>query len=258
MRDTSAASLQRDRSVKAPLRIAMWSGPRNVSTALLRSWENRPDTFVCDEPFYAHYLSATGADHPGAEEVIAHQETDWRKVVDFLTGPIPTGQSIFYQKHMAHHLLPEMGRDWLRHVTHCFLIRSPHDMLLSLDQKISRPKLADTGLPQQVEIFNDVKRRTGRVPPIIDSRDLLDDPQRILTLLCESLGVEFTDDMMTWPPGRRSTDGVWAKYWYESVERSTSFQPYRPKDQALPDHLQELFAEAEECYDVLYECRLKI
>ncbi len=243
--------------MKKPFRIAMWSGPRNVSTALLRSWGNRPDTLVCDEPFYAHYLRETGADHPGAEEVIAHQENDWRKVVDVLVGPVPNGAAIFYQKHMAHHLLPEIGREWLPHLTHCFLIRSPRDMLLSLDQKISRPQLLDTGLPQQVEMFRDERRRTGKVPPVIDSRDLLDDPRGILTLLCQTLGVPFTENMLTWPPGRRSTDGVWAKYWYESVEKSTGFQPYRLKDQALPDHLEELLAEAEECYEVLHRCRLK-
>ncbi len=240
-----------------PFRIAMWSGPRNVSTALLRSWGNRSDTLVCDEPFYAHYLRETGADHPGAEEVIAGQENDWRKVVDFLLGPVSNGTAIFYQKHMAHHLLPEMGREWLPHLTHCFLIRSPHDMLLSLDQKISRPRLSDTGLPQQVEIFDEVRRRTGQVPPVIDSCDLLDDPRGILALLCEALGVPFTEHMLAWPPGRRSTDGVWAKYWYESVEKSTGFQPYRLKDQALPDHLRELLAEAQECYEVLHRCRLK-
>ena len=256
-RRKSPLPLQDEIFVEKPLRIAMWSGPRNVSTALLRAWGNRSDTFVCDEPFYAHYLRETGAPHPGADEVISDQENDWQKVVEFLLGPVPTGGAIFYQKHMAHHLLPNMGREWLAHLTHCFLIRSPHDMLLSLDQKLSRPLLTDTGLPQQVEIFEDVRRRTGEVPPVIDSKDLLEDPEGILTLLCEALGVPFTDGMLSWAPGRRETDGVWAKYWYDSVEQSTGFQPYRPKDQALPDHLEELFADAQECYEVLYGCRLK-
>ena len=243
--------------MKELLRIAMWSGPRNVSTALLRSWGNRPDTVVCDEPFYAHYLRETGAPHPGAEEVMAHHESDWRKVVDFLLGPVSNGAAIFYQKHMAHHLLPGMGRQWLPRLTHCFLIRSPRDMLLSLDQKLSRPRLLDTGLPQQVEIFEDVKRRTGKVPPVIDSRDLLEDPRGMLTLLCDALGVPFVESMLSWPPGRRATDGVWAKHWYESVEKSTGFQPNRPKDEPLPGHLEELLAEAEERYEALHQWRLR-
>lgn len=245
------------RNKYVPLRIAMWSGPRNVSSALMRSWGNRDDTSVCDEPLYAHYLHQTGADHPGAKEVIAHHECDWRKVVEQLIGAVPGGRPIFYQKHMAHHLLPEIGREWLQHLTHCFLIRNPRDMLLSLDRKISRPKLPDTGLPQQVEIFEDVKRRTGEAPPVVHARDLLTDPEGVLTLLCEALGVPFTRSMLAWPPGRRATDGVWAKHWYDSVEQSTGFQPYRPTNEALPDHLVGLLEEAEEYYDVLYRSRLR-
>ena len=248
--------LQHEPSVENPLRIAMWSGPRNVSTALMRSWGNRSDTFVCDEPLYAYYLRETRADHPGAAEVISHHDNDWRKVVEFLLGPVPAGCTIFYQKQMAHHLLPSIGREWLPHLTHCFLIRDPHDMLLSLDQKISRPTLPDPGLPQQVEIFNDVKKRTGSAPPVVDSKDLLDNPESVLTQLCDALGVPFTEAMLSWAPGRRETDGVWAKYWYESVEKSTGFQPYAPKNRALPGRLEELLADTQECYDVLYQCRL--
>src|SRR5438105_2443889 len=116
----------------APIRIAMWSGPRTISTAMMRSWGNRPDTFVCDEPLYAHYLLVTGAPHPGAAEVIHRHETDWRKVTEWLTGPVPEGKRIFYQKHMAHHLLPDIGEEWLAALTHGFLIRDPEEMLPSL------------------------------------------------------------------------------------------------------------------------------
>ena len=127
----------------------MWSGPRNISTALLRSWGNRPDTFVCDEPLYAHYLLQTGLDHPGAEEVIHCHETDSSQVVHWLTCDVPDGKAIFYQKHMAHHLLPQVGREWLGQLTHAFLIRDPRAMLASLDKVFPNPGLADTGLPQQ-------------------------------------------------------------------------------------------------------------
>ncbi len=244
-------------TVHQPLRIAMWSGPRNISTALMRSWGNRPDTFVCDEPFYAHYLVQTQLAHPGAEEVIRHQENDWRKAADWLTGPIPEGKPIFYQKHMAHHLLPNMGRNWLDRVTNCFLIREPREMLTSLLHFLPEPTLADTGLPQQVEIFRQVKQRTGRTPPVVDARDVLENPRRTLGLLCDALDVPFTQAMLSWPAGRRSTDGIWAKYWYASVEKTTSFQPYSPKNDPVPDSLRDLHRQCDELYQQLYPYRLR-
>jgi hypothetical protein len=240
-----------------PLRIAMWSGPRNISTALLRSWGNRPDTFVCDEPLYAHYLVQTRIAHPGADEVIQHQENDWRKVVDWLTGPIPEDKPIFYQKHMAHHLLPNMGRDWLDRVTNCFLIREPREMLTSLLHFLPEPTLADTGLPQQVEIYRQVRQRTDRTPPVVDARDVLDNPRGTLALLCDSLGVPFTEAMLSWPPGRRFTDGIWAKYWYAAVEKTTSFQPYSPKHVPVPDSSRGLHEQCDELYQQLYPQRLR-
>src|SRR5262249_9026534 len=143
-------------------RIAMWSGPRNISTALLRSWGNRPDTFVCDEPLYAHYLRATGLPHPAADEVIRRHEADWRMVVAWLTGDVPEGKSVFYQKHMSHHLLPQIDRGWLDRVDNAFLIRRPREVIPSLAKVLARPRLEDTGYPQQWEIFCQVRRRTGR------------------------------------------------------------------------------------------------
>jgi hypothetical protein len=242
---------------RQPLRIAMWSGPRNISTALLRSWGNRADTFVCDEPFYAHYLVQTRLAHPGAEEVIRHQENDWRKVVAWLTGPVPQGKSIFYQKHMAHHLLPHMDRNWLDKVTNCFLIRPPSEMLTSLLHFLPQPTLADTGLPQQLEILHIVQKRTGRTPPILDARDVLEHPESVLGKLCDILNVPFDEAMLSWPPGPRRTDGVWAKYWYAAVEKTTSFQPYKPKDDPIPDSLRELAERCEELYQQLYRHRLR-
>lgn len=238
-------------------RIAMWSGPRNISTALLRSWENRPDTFVCDEPLYAHYLLETGADHPGAEEVIAHHECDWRKVVDWLTGPVPGGKSVFYQKHMTHHLLPGIDRGWLHEVESCFLIREPREMITSLTRKLKAPTLKDTGLAQQVEIFERVCERTGRVPPVIDARDVLEDPEGVLGRLCDVLGLGFLPEMLSWPPGRRETDGIWAKHWYESVEASTGFQPYRPKPDPVPRELEGLHAACQGYYETMSRHRLR-
>jgi Sulfotransferase domain len=239
-----------------PLRVAMWSGPRNISTALMRSWENRPDTAVVDEPLYAHYLARTGLDHPGAAEVIATHEPDWRKAVEALLGNVPGGKGIFYQKHMAHHLLPEIDRDWFGSLNHAFLIRDPREMITSLAKILGDVTPESTGLPQQVEIFSWVRARTGRTPAVVDARDVLDDPRRILTLLCESLGVPFTEAMLSWPPGRRGTDGVWAKHWYGSVEKTTSFQPYTPKPEHVPDHLSGLLETCQSYYDLLYTERL--
>jgi hypothetical protein len=239
-------------------RIAMWSGPRNISTAMLRSWGNRPDTFVCDEPFYAYYLKQTGIDHPGRDEVIAHHESDWRKVVLWLTGEIPEGRSVFYQKHMAHHLLPEIDRGWLDSVTNAFLIRDPREMLTSLIRVTPEPTVADTGLPQQSELFDRMREQTGRTPPVLDSRDVLDDPRGLLTRLCEALELPFADSMLSWEAGRRETDGIWAKHWYDAVERSTAFQPYQPKTDEVPPRLREVHEQCKVHYEKLHAARLRV
>jgi len=237
-------------------RIAMWSGPRNISTAMMRSWGNRPDTFVCDEPLYAHYLLHTGVAHPGADEVIRSQETDWRKVARALTEFVPPGKTIFYQKHMTHHMLPEIDRGWLDNITHAFLIREPREVVTSFLKIAGTLRLEETGLPQQLNLFNEVRARTGRIPPVVDSRDVLEDPQRLLRLLCDSLGVDFTDAMLSWPPGPRDTDGVWARYWYDAVLKSTTFQTYKPKNDPISPQLEGLLHEAEEIYRQLWEHRL--
>ena len=235
----------------------MWSGPRNISTALMRSWGNRPDTFVSDEPLYAHYLLHTDTPHPGRDEVIASQENDWRKVVEWLTGPVPDGKPMFYQKHMAHHLLPNISRDWLDRVTNAFLIREPKEMLTSLIKVIPEPKIEDTGLPQQVEMFRWVQDRTGLTPPVVDAKNVLDDRRGVLSALCGALDVEFMEEMLSWPAGPRETDGIWAKYWYAEIEKTTSFRPYKPKDEEVPDHLQPLLAECQRHYELLAAHRLR-
>lgn len=243
-------------SAATPLRLAMWSGPRNISTALMRAWENRPDTAVVDEPFYAFYLNETRADHPAIDEVIAGGETDPRKIVRQLTGPVPEGKRIFYQKQMTHHLLPSLPRDWLAAVTNCFLIRDPADVIASYTKKNHAPSLDDLGFVQQAEIFNAVAGRTGETPPIIDAADVLRDPRRILQLLCDAVGAEFTDAMLSWPAGRRESDGVWAKYWYAEVEQSTGFQPFRERHAAVPEALRDVHDRCRDVYDRLHALRL--
>lgn len=239
-----------------PRRIAMWSGPRNISTAMMRAWGNRPDTFVCDEPLYAHYLLKTRAPHPGIDEVIAHHETDWRKVVAWLTGDVPEGKEIFYQKHMTHHLLPDIDRGWMRQLDHVFLIREPREVITSLALVTPNPTLEDTGYPQQDEIFRWVCEHTSRTPPVIDARDVLENPARMLRQLCEALGVEYTDAMLSWPAGPRDTDGIWAKHWYEAVWQSTGFQPYNPKNRPMREPLLGLLDEANTLYQRMHAQRL--
>lgn len=234
----------------------MWSGPRNISTAMMRAWGNRADTMVVDEPLYAFYLKATRKSHPVAEEVIAAGETDWRKVVADLTGSRPKGPSrILYQKQMTHHLLPELGRDWLANLTNCFLIRDPAEVIASYIRKNDNPTLEDIGFMQQAEIFDWVRERSGVVPPVIDARDVLQDPERMLRLLCEAVGVEFDPAMLSWEPGLRVTDGVWAKHWYGEVAKSTGFEPYRQRPAEVPERLREIEARCRESYDRLYQYR---
>ena len=235
----------------------MWSGPRNISTAMMRSWGNRPDTFVCDEPFYAFYLKATGRDHPGAADVIGHGETDWQKVVAELIAEVPGGKRIFYQKQMTHHLLPEIDRGWLGAVTNCFLIRDPAEVIVSYIKKNNDPTLDDIGFVQQAAIFNVVREHTGAIPPVIDARDVLENPAKILRLLCDAVGVEFTDAMLSWPPGLRETDGIWAKHWYGEVESSTTFRkPALREPEPVPERLAAVYERSRECYDRLHRYRL--
>ena len=223
---------------------------------MLRSWGSRADTVVVDEPLYAYYLDRTGLDHPGRDEVLASQPREWEPVAEALTAPLPAGKTISYQKHMSHHLLDEVGRDWLDGLTHAFLIRDPAAMLGSLDEKLEQIGLADTGLPQQVELFRRCSDRLGHAPPVIDSRDVLADPPAALGRLCEALGVPFDPAMLAWEPGIRDTDGVWAPHWYENVAASTGFGPYRPPRREVPDVLRPVLDDCRPLYDELAAHRL--
>jgi len=235
-------------------RIAMWSGPRTVSTALMRSWENRPDTVVADEPLYAFYLDRTGLEHPGRDEVIASQATDWRVVLTELSGgPLPEGAVIGYAKHMTHHLLPEVDRAALAPFRHAHLIRNPRELLASYARVRAEPTLADLGLRQQAEIFETFGG------PVIDSGDLLADPPGVLGALCQALGVPFDPAMLAWPPGPRDSDGVWAPYWYDSVQSSTGFVPKTPAQPSateLPARLEPLAEQCQPYFDRLHRHRL--
>jgi Sulfotransferase domain len=235
-------------------RLAVWSGPRTISTALMRSWENRRDTIVIDEPLYAHYLNATGLEHPGRAEVIGAGETDWRKVVEMLLGPLPGGARVFYQKHMAHHLLPGVDRGWVAELTNVLLIRDPREVVASYLRSRSDVAADDLGLPQQVQLHDELVA-AGTPPPVIDARDFLLDPEAYLRAMCRHVGVEFTPRMLAWPPGRRDSDGVWGRYWYDAVWRSTGFAEYRPRDPQLEGHAAAVAEECRPMYERLHGVR---
>lgn len=234
----------------------MWSGPRNISTAMMRAWENRGDTAVWDEPLYACYLNRTGLDHPGAKSVIAAGETDWRKVIGRITGPVPGGRPVFFQKHMTHHLLREIDRGWLDEVINCFLIRDPREVVASYSRTRKNTLIDDVGIVQQAEIFDYARARRNRAPAVIDARDVLEDPEGTLKALCDAVGVEFTPRMLSWPAGPRESDGVWARYWYDSVTASTGFKPYARKCVRLSPPLEAIAEACEPHYRKLYGQRL--
>ena len=241
------------------VRIAMWSGPRNISTAMMRSFENRSDTVVVDEPFYAAFLAETGADHPMRDEVLASQPTRWRDVANVLSGPTPTGAAVWYQKHMTHHMLPDFGLDWANGCRNAFLIRAPEAVLASYTLKRENVTLADIGVERQRELFERECDRLGAAPPVIDSADVLADPRATLGKLCAALGIEFSDRMLNWPAGKRESDGVWAPAWYETVERSTEFGPPRAPAEIknVSDNLRRIADAARPHYERLAAFRLR-
>jgi len=243
------------------MRIAMLSGPRTVSTAMLRAWGNRADTAVWDEPLYAHYLDVTGKSHPGADDVLAAHadEIDMSAVTARLAGPIPDGKAIWYQKHIAQHLLPDVDLRWVAQVNCAFLIRDPARMLASLWIRYPEATLADTGLLEQVRIFDQVREATGVTPAVIDSDDVRRDPKDVLSGMCKALGVPFDEAMLSWAPGPRDSDGAWGPHWYDVVWKSTGFAP--PPDDPRPafdDPRQTAVLDAcQELYDRLSAHRIR-
>nr|WP_295661808.1 HAD family hydrolase [Polymorphobacter sp.] len=239
------------------LRIAMWSGPRNISTAMMRAFENRDDTVVSDEPFYAAYLAMTGLDHPMRAEVLASQPNDWRDVAATMTGPVPGGRPLWYQKHMSHHMIDGIGLDWSDACRNAFLIRAPEQVLASYVRKRSEVTLDDIGIVRQAELFDRVAQRSGSAPPVIESADVLAAPRQTLAMLCAALGLAFSERMLGWPAGPRASDGVWAPAWYDVVERSTGFASLPATTEAeLPDALKTIADAARSFYDGMARWRL--
>jgi hypothetical protein len=238
------------------IRVAMWSGPRNISTAMMRAWENRPDTTVVDEPFYAAYLVRSGIDHPARDEVIASQPTDPVEVVRALE--TDDSSPVHYSKQMTHHLLEDMPLDWVGGFRNVLLVRDPAEVVSSYVRSRESCEPEDIGLLQQVRLLEALVDQWAEEPPVIDASDFLRDPESHLRWLCDWLGIDFTDRMLSWPPGLRDSDGVWAPHWYDAVARSTGFEPWRPRDIALSDHDAAVAEACRPAYELLRERRVRL
>ena len=238
------------------VRIAMWSGPRNLSTAMMRSFSSRKDSFVSDEPFYGCFLTASGAKHPMREETIAAMDCDWLSVMTTLSGDAPDGSPVWYQKHMWHHMVGPVGYEDFAGFTHAFLIREPERMIASYLRKRESAEFGDFGLERQAEFFEREADRLGEAPPVVDANDVLSDPEGELSRLCAALGIPWDPAMLSWEPGRRDTDGPWAPHWYAAVEKSTGFEAPETGAVDLPDDARRLADQCRPYYEKLSAYRL--
>jgi len=227
--------------------IFMWSGPRNLSTALMRSFENRDDTKVIDEPFYAYYLKKTQLDHPMKDEIINHYPTSQKEILKIITSKTKKNE-IFYQKHMTHHILKNTRLDWLNKGHNCFLIRHPAKVINSYIKKNSLKNIDDVGFKKQFEIFNKIKKNKFNYT-VINSDMILQDPTKTMKKLCKILKIKFTNKMLSWPKGKRSSDGIWSKVWYKNVELSNSFSRYKKENYNIPKKFNDIYEESLKYYN---------
>ncbi len=238
------------------MRIAMWSGPRNLSTAMMYSFGARADFSVVDEPFYAAYLAKTGLDHPMRAEILASQPTDPDQVVQSLLGPVPDAKPHYYQKHMSQHMIPGMPRGWIFDVTNIFLIRHPARVSASFSAKYENPTLTDIGFVQQAELFDELTA-AGAKPVVIDSSDIRRDPEAMLRKICDAIDLPWDPAMLSWPKGGHRDDGVWAAHWYASVHGSTGFAPVEGDLPELDAARRELAEQAMPAYEKLHALALR-
>ena len=236
----------------------MWSGPRNLSTAMMYSFGARSDCAVWDEPFYAAYLAKTGLDHPMRVEILTAGESDADVVLDRCLGEIPDNKSVFYQKHMTHHMVPDFGLHWISQMTNVFLIREPAKVIASYNAKRENPNLEDIGFMQQAEIFDQIANETGKVPAVIDSDDILVNPEEMLRKLCDHINLDFQESMLHWPKGGHKDDGAWASHWYKSVWESTEFSKPKATETILSPAGAALQEEARPYYAMLYKHRISL
>ena len=231
------------------MNIYMWSGPRNLSTALMRSFENRNDTKVWDEPLYAYYLDKTKKNHPLSQDIINQYEININKLITLMTKK-NNDKKIFYQKHMTHHILDETPLNWIDSGMNCFLIREPRDVLLSYIKKNKLIDAKDLGFPMQIKLFNHIKA-SGKIPIVINADDLSSQPNEVLSNLCTKLKIPFTKKMLKWPKGERSSDGIWGKVWYQNVKLSSNFIKLKKNELDVPNMYEKIYLECTEIYNKL-------
>lgn len=236
--------------------IAMWSGPRNISTAMMYAFGNRADCVAWDEPFYAFSLLHHGNDHPMREAIISANDSDWNRLVARCLAP--ADKPVFYQKHMTHHMLPGFDRGWIKDLTNAFLIRSPERVLASYAVKWPDVTLRDIGFVEQAEIFDMVTDHLGKAPPVVDTEDILDDPSAMLTKLCAACGIAFDPAMLSWPAGPKTFDGVWAPHWYNAVWSSTGLSKPEPRAMELSPALQRIAEAARPYYERMRAARITV
>ena len=236
--------------------IAMWSGPRNVSTAFMRSFENRSDCFVSDEPFYSYFLHKTGLEHPLRDEIIKSGVINYNQIINYVKGPIPHSKKIWYQKHMAHHILLKDDINWIKSLNNCLLIRHPNEVMLSYLKKNEIDNIEQLGYVQKVKIYDTLDQELGKPPIIIDAQNLLEEPRKMLIKICENFQINFDEKMLSWPLGPRDTDGIWGKHWYKQVESSTGFRPYVKNNGAISSKYKTIYSECMKHYDFLYQNRI--
>lgn len=240
------------------VRICLWSGPRNISTATMRSFEARGTCAVWDEPYYGYYLKATGLPHPAREETLAAWPTDPLAIAEACSGPAPGGAPEFFQKHMCQHMLPGLDLSWTAACRHLFLIRDPAKVAASFNATMKSVTSDDLGAVRQLGLYQEIAEMTGRDDwPIIEGRDVLDDPHGMMRAVCAALDIPFTPAMLSWPSGRRTTDGPWARHWYARVEASTGFSGPRDAPHPDPSDLKDIVETCRPAYLTLRERKLK-
>ena len=236
----------------------MWSGPRNLSTAMMRSFGSRGDTVVSDEPFYGAYLNQTGDPQPMADQVIASMDCDWGSVARTMTGPAPDNAPVWYQKHMAHHMVGPIAHDDLPGLTHAFLIREPAKVMASYAAKRVAVRPEHLGSERQAEFFEREAERLGHAPPVVDSADILQDPAGMLEKLCTALNIAWDPAMLRWEAGIRATDGIWASHWYDAVAASTGFGEPDDRPADLDDEAKRVAEACRPYYERLAEHKLAL
>lgn len=242
----------------SPTLLSMWSGPRNISTAMMRAFGSRPDCQPVDEPFYAYYLTETGLDHPLRQEVMASQSQDWRQVVNDINAPPPTQKPVRYLKHMTQHMLPQIDRSlFLKHV-HCFLIRDPRLVIASFSEKWDQVTADSTGFIQQLELFRYFEKNANTPCVVIEGEDIQKNPEAMLRALCKTINIPFYDEMLSWRKGPKPEDGIWGTHWYNAVEASTGFAPYLEKTVQLTRAQEKLAEELAPIYTELKTRKLHL